>query len=56
MRSPDQLSEEEIRQFFVHLINDRRVAEGTLRIYRYGIKFFYETTLKRPLPVFDLVA
>jgi site-specific recombinase XerD len=55
MRSPDQLSEEEIRQYFLHLIKDRQVAEGTLRIHRYAIKFFYETTLKRPLPVFDLV-
>jgi len=54
-RSPDQLSEEDIRQFFLHLINGKRVASGTLRIYRYGIKFFYETTLKRTWPLFELI-
>jgi len=54
-RSPDQLTEEEIRHFFLHLINQKRVAESTFRVYLYGIKFFYETTLKRRWPVLDLV-
>jgi site-specific recombinase XerD len=52
---PDELREEQVRGFFLHLINKRRIAEGTLKTYRCGIQFFYETTLKRPLPVFDLV-
>jgi site-specific recombinase XerD len=52
---PDRLTEEQVRGFLLHLINKRRVAEGTLRTYRCGIQFFYEATLKRPLPVFDLV-
>jgi site-specific recombinase XerD len=26
-----------------------------LRVHLYGIRFFYERTLKRPWPVFDLV-
>ena len=54
-RSPDQLTEDEIRDFFLHLINERRIAEGTLKSYQYGIKFFYGTTLGRAWPVFDLV-
>lgn len=54
-RSPDRLSEGEIRQFFLHLIDDRHVAESTLRTHFYGIKFFYERTLARTWPVFDLV-
>jgi site-specific recombinase XerD len=54
-RSPDELTEEDIRNFFLHLINERRIAEGTLKTYQYGIKFFYETTLGRPWPVFDLI-
>jgi site-specific recombinase XerD len=54
-RSPDRLTEDEIRDFFLHLINERRIAEGTLKTYHYGIKFFYETTLGRAWPVFDLV-
>ena len=37
------------------LINDKKVAESTFRIHLYGIRFFYERTLQRPWPVFDLV-
>jgi site-specific recombinase XerD len=54
-RPPDQLSEEELRQYFLYLLNEKKVAESTFRIHLYGIRFFYELTLKRPWPVFDLV-
>jgi site-specific recombinase XerD len=46
-RSPDQLSDEQIRAFFLHLINERRSSASTLTVYFSGIKFFYEKTLKR---------
>jgi hypothetical protein len=55
MRSPDKLSEEEIRQFFLYLINRRKAAKSTVTIYLCGIKFFFEKTLGRLWPVFDLV-
>jgi integrase/recombinase XerD len=54
-RSPDQLSEEEIRNFFLHLINERRAARSTVTIYLCGIKFFYERTLGKEWLTFDLV-
>jgi len=54
-RSPDQLSEEEVRCFFLHLVNVRKAARATITIYLCGIKFFYETTLKRTWNIFDLV-
>jgi integrase/recombinase XerD len=54
-RAPDQISEDELRQYFLFLINDTKVAESTFRIHLYGIRFFYERTLQRPWPVFDLV-
>lgn len=54
-KSPDQLNEEEIRQFFLYLVNEKDVASGTLRIYLSGIKFFYEKTLEREWPIFELV-
>jgi len=54
-RSPDQLSEDEIRKFFLHLINERKSARGTLKIYLCGIKFFYEKTLSRGWKVFGLL-
>lgn len=54
-RSPDQLSEEEIREFFLHLVNVNHAARSTVTIYLCGIKFFYEKTLGRDLPVLNLV-
>jgi integrase/recombinase XerD len=54
-RPPDQLSEEELRQYFLFLLNEKKVAESTFRVHLYGIRFFYEHTLQRPWPVFDLV-
>jgi integrase/recombinase XerD len=54
-RAPDQISAEEIRQYFLYLINEKKVAESTLRIHLYGIRFFYERTLQRPWPVFALI-
>jgi integrase len=54
-RPPDTLSEEDIRSFFLHLINERHSAKSTVTIYLCGIKFFFETTLKRKWIVFDLV-
>jgi site-specific recombinase XerD len=53
-RAPDQLSEEELRQYFLYLLNDKKVAESTFRIHLYGIRFFYERTLQRPWPLFAL--
>ena len=47
MRAPDQLSEEDIRQYFVHLTCERKLARPTVTIALCGIKFFYEKTLKR---------
>jgi site-specific recombinase XerD len=54
-RAPDQLSEEELRQYFLFLLNEKKVAESTFRIHLSGIRFFYELTRQRPWPVFDLV-
>lgn len=46
-RSPDRLSDEEIRRYFVHLKCERKLARQTVTIALCGIKFFYQTTLKR---------
>lgn len=53
--SPDLLSEEDIRNFFLHLINEKKAARSTVTIYLSGIKFFFEKTLQRPWPVFKVV-
>jgi len=54
-RSPDQLSDEQLREFFLYLMREKGLAKPTLIIYRAAIKFLFEKTLQRPLPVFKLV-
>lgn len=46
-RSPDQLSDEELRRYFVYLKCERKLSRQTVTIALCGIKFFYQTTLKR---------
>jgi integrase/recombinase XerD len=54
-RSPDLLDEEDIRQFFLYLINVKKLARSTITQYLCGIKFFFEKTLKRNWTFFDLI-
>jgi len=54
-RSPDLLTDEEIRQFFVHLTSERKLSASSITIYLCGIKFFFETTLKKKLNILDIV-
>jgi len=46
-KAPDQISEEELRQYFLHLKNEKQVSRSTCTIALCGIKFFYEKTLER---------
>ena len=50
-RSPELLSDEEIRQYFVHLKCERKLARQTITIALCGIKFLYESTLRRDFSV-----
>jgi integrase/recombinase XerD len=54
-KSPDQISEEELRAYFLYLLNDRKVSASTLTIALSGIKFFYVYTLKRQWTTFGLI-
>ncbi len=54
-RSPDLITEDEIRQFFLYMINERKSSASSITVYLCGIKFFYETTLKRTWQIFDLI-
>jgi integrase/recombinase XerD len=46
-RSPEQLGPEQIREFFLHLIDDRKSAPSTIQLYRSALRFLYVTMLKR---------
>ena len=46
--SPDQITEEDLRQYFLHLRNVKKYSRSATTIALCGIKFFFEHTLKRP--------
>jgi len=53
-RSPDQISDDEIQAYVVHLIRDRQRSWSTCNIVVNGLRFFYHTTLKRDRTAFTI--
>ena len=53
-RSPDQITEEDLRQYFLYLTQQKKVARATATIALCGIKFFFRTTLGRDFTVLEL--
>ena len=47
---PDRLSEDQVRQYLLHLKDDRHFAPASLGIAYSGIKFFYSHTAPRDWP------
>lgn len=45
--SPDQLGPEQVRQYLLHMIHQRRVAWSTYNVTLCALRFFYQTTLGR---------
>ena len=54
-KSPDQISEEELRQYFLYLSQVRKVSPSTFQIALSAIKFFFEYTLQRQWATLELV-
>lgn len=54
-KSPDKITEEELRQYFLFLTNVKKYARATVTIALCGIKFFYNYTAKRDWPTVKLV-
>lgn len=54
MRSPEEMGEQEIRGFLLHLIGDRNASPATLHMYVNALKFLYNITLKRPEAVKEI--
>lgn len=54
-KSPDCIDEEELREYFLYLKNEKQVADSTFSIALCGIKFFYEQTLKKEWHTLQLV-
>jgi site-specific recombinase XerD len=54
-KSPEQINEEELRQYFLYLKHSQRVSDSSFKVALYGIKFFYRYTLRREWPTLNLV-
>ncbi len=54
MRPPEQMGEEQVREFLLHLITDRQFPAPTVRMYRSALTFLYAKTLDRPLEVHNV--
>jgi site-specific recombinase XerD len=53
-RSPDQVSDEEVQAYLLHLIRDRHRSWNTCHIVVHGLRFLYHTTLKRDRTTFSI--
>ena len=53
-RSPDQISDEAVQAYLLHLIRDRHRAWSTCNIIVQGLRFLYHTTLKRERTTFTI--
>lgn len=54
-KSPDQINEEELRQYFLFLKNEKHAARNTCTIALCGFKFFFERTLGREWKTFEFL-
>ncbi len=46
-KSPEDLKEEELREYLLYLMKERNISKGTYRFYVTGLKFLYQNTLNR---------
>jgi integrase/recombinase XerD len=54
-KSPDLITEEELRQYFLYIKNVKKYSRSSSTVALCGIKFFFEQTLKRHWPTLELV-
>src|SRR5438552_18346016 len=55
-KSPEKLGAEEIRRFQLYLLNEKKLAPGTVEMRMSAVRFLYRKTLKqRALAYDDLV-
>ena len=54
-KSPGEISEAELRQYFLYLRNEKKVAHSTCKIALCGIRFFYQHTLQQRWPTLTLM-
>lgn len=55
MQAGPHLTEEQLREYFLYLANERKVSRPTATIALCGVKFFFEKTLHRNWPALELI-
>lgn len=45
--SPDQITEDQLRRYLLHLRNEKQFAAGSLKVAYQGIRFFFTHTVRR---------
>lgn len=53
-RSPDQLEEDEVRRYLLHLAVDKKIARGSFSVVLGGLRFFYLQALGRAWKSLDV--
>jgi site-specific recombinase XerD len=54
-KSPDLITEEELRQYFLFIKNVKHYSRNTMTIAICGVRFFYQHTLNRSWAIFGIV-
>ena len=54
-KPPEEITGEELRDYFLYLQNVKKYSRATMTIALCGIKFFYEKTLNKNFDVFNIV-
>ena len=54
-KSPDRITEEELRQYFLSLSEDRKLSDSSRSVALTGIRFFYTRTLQKQWRVLNLL-
>jgi site-specific recombinase XerD len=54
-KPPEQITNEELRQYFLYLKNEKKYARATQTIALCGIKFLFEKTLNKKFDVLNIV-
>lgn len=54
-KSPDRLSEEEVRRYVLYLQNEKKAANATCIVAVAALRFFYQRTLQQTWGLFDLI-
>lgn len=55
MKSPDHLTSEELRRYFLYLVDEKQAAPSTLLLNRAAIRFFMKKSLGKNCEVLDLI-